>query len=99
MTVNFEKNGTTLTVKPEGRLDSRTAPDLGTRLFEVLGDTSELVFDLADLEYTSSAGLRVLLSAQQEMERRDASMKVIHVNKSVMEVFDMAGFLAFIDVE
>ena len=99
MNIQTEANNGILTVKPMGRLDTRTAPILADKLNEILGDTKELIFDFADLEYTSSAGLRVLLAMQQEMEERDGSMKIINVSDAVMQVFDMVGFLAIIDVE
>ena len=99
MTVNFEKNGTTLTVKPEGRLDTITSPVLYDQLNEILDDVMELTFDLADLEYISSAGLRVLLAIQQKMDERHASMKAIHVGESVMQVFNLAGFGSVLEIE
>ncbi len=99
MTINLEKNGTTLTVKPEGRVATNTAPILADKLNEALGDTTNLVFDFSDVEYISSAGLRVLLAMQQKMDERAGAMKVLNANEAVMQVFDMAGFFAFLDVE
>mgnify|MGYP002626138459 CR=1 FL=1 len=99
MTINLEKNGTTLTVKPEGRVDTNTAPMLADKLNAALGDTAKLVFDFSDVEYISSAGLRVLLAMQQKMDERAGAMKVLNANEAVMQVFDMAGFFAFLDVE
>ncbi len=99
MDIQVEKNNGVLTIKPQGRLDTKTAPILADKLYEILGDTKELIFDFTDLEYTSSAGLRVLLAMQQEMEERDGSMKVININESIRQVFDMVGFFAIIDVE
>ncbi|MDO5326240.1 MAG: STAS domain-containing protein [Clostridia bacterium] len=99
MTINLEKNGTTLTVKPEGRVATNTAPILADKLNEALGDTTNLVFDFSDVEYISSAGLRVLLAMQQKMDERAGAMKVLNANEAVMQVFDMAGFFAILDVE
>ena len=99
MTINLEKNGTTLTVKPEGRVATNTAPILADKLNEALGDTMNLVFDFSDVEYISSAGLRVLLAMQQKMDERAGAMKVLNANEAVMQVFDMAGFFAILDVE
>lgn len=84
-------NGNTLTVGIEGRLDTTTAPTLEAELKNSLNDVSELVLDLAKLEYISSAGLRVLLSAQKVMNAQ-GSMKIINVIPEVMEVFEITGF-------
>ena len=74
-----------------GRLDTTTAPDLEKELKESLDGVSELVLDFAELDYISSAGLRVLLSAQKIMNCR-GSMKVINVNETIMEIFEVTGF-------
>ena len=81
-----------------GRLDTTTAPELTKVLGESLEGVTELVFDLGGLEYISSAGLRVLLSAQRQMNRQ-GSMKVIHVNELVMEVFEVTGFSTILAIE
>ena len=76
---------------PEGRLDTVTAPALEQAIKEILPELTELTLDLEKLEYISSAGLRVLLSAQKAMNSR-GEMKVCHVNETVMEIFDVTGF-------
>ena len=76
-----------LTVALEGRLDTTTSPELEKSLKENLPDLTELVIDLSGLEYISSAGLRVLLSAQKVMMKQ-GSMKVTHVSETVMEIFE-----------
>ena len=81
-----------------GRLDTTTAPELTKVLGESLEGVTELVFDMGGLEYISSAGLRVLLSAQRQMNRQ-GSMKVIHVNELVMEVFEVTGFSTILAIE
>ena len=81
-----------------GRLDTTTAPDLEKELKESLGGVSELVLDFAGLEYISSAGLRVLLSAQKIMNCR-GSMKVINVNETILEIFEVTGFSDILTVE
>ncbi len=87
-----------LTVALEGRLDTTTSPELEKSLQESLDGVSELVMDLAGLEYISSAGLRVLLSAQKQMMKQ-GSMKVIHVNETVMEIFEVTGFVDILTIE
>ena len=75
----------------EGRLDTVTSPDLEKELRESLDGVSELVIDFEKLEYISSAGLRVLLSTQKVMNRQ-GSMKVVNVNETIMEIFEVTGF-------
>ncbi len=82
----------------EGRLDTVTAPDLDAALKDALGDVSELTLDFAKLEYISSAGLRVLLSAQKEMNKK-GMMKLTHVNETIMEIFEVTGFSDILTIE
>ena len=82
----------------EGRLDTVTAPDLEKDLKESLDGVSDLVLDFANLEYISSAGLRVLLSAQKTMAKQ-GEMKVIHVNETIMEIFEVTGFSDILTIE
>ena len=95
--VKNQKNGT-LTIALEGRLDITTAPDLEKEIKDSLDGVTELVFDLEKLTYISSAGLRVLLLAQKKMNKQ-GSMKVIHVNEAVMEVFVTMGFADVLTIE
>ena len=98
--MNIEKKleGTTLAIALEWRLDTTTSPDLAEALAASLDGVTTLVFDFAKLDYLSSAGLRVLLSAQKRMNKQ-GSMKLVHVNDAVKEVFDITGFADFLTVE
>ena len=98
MTINKERNNETLTLVIEGRLDTVTAPELEKVVNEETADIKELVLDMNALEYISSAGLRVLLAAQKKMNKQ-GSMKLIHVNEEVAEVFDITGFSDILTVE
>ena len=98
MTISKTQNGTTLNIALEGRLDTTTAPDLEKELKSSLNGANELVIDFSKLEYISSAGLRVLLSAHKTMSKK-GGMKVVHVNELVMEVFDVTGFVDILDIE
>ena len=98
MTINETKNGSDLIISLEGRLDTMTAPELEEALNAALTDVTELTFDLEKLEYISSAGLRVLLSAQKTMNRQ-GSMKVVHVNEIIMEIFEVTGFADILTIE
>ena len=80
-----------LTIALEGRMDITTAPDLEQVVKSDLDGVTELVMDLEKLTYISSAGLRVLLLAQKKMDKQ-GSMKALHVNEAVMEVFVAMGF-------
>ena len=91
MTIELKKNADQTIIEIIGRLDTTTAPALDKTINEDIGDTKNLVLDLKNMEYISSAGLRVLLAAQKKMQKIGA-MKVINVCEEVMEVFEMTGF-------
>ena len=91
MTIEIKKNDQETVIEIVGRLDTITAPALDKAIQEDIGDTKNLVLDVKGMEYISSAGLRVLLSAQKKMQKV-GSMKVINVCEAVMEVFEMTGF-------
>lgn len=99
MTVESKKDGGNLTIALTGRLDTVTAPQLDDELKKYLDETSELDFDFAKLEYISSAGLRVLLSAQKTMNRKQGRVIMRNVNESIKEVFDMTGFSGILTIE
>ncbi len=98
--LNITKNleGKKLTIALDGKLDTITAPDFEASVRESIDGVEELVFDLSGLEYITSAGLRVLLSAQKTMNEQ-GSMKVIHVNEDINEVFEVTGFSDFLNIE
>ena len=98
MTIEKKINGEALTLIVSGRLDTQTAPELEKELDSVLADIKELTFDFANLEYVSSAGLRVILKAQKAMNAQ-GSMKLTGDNDSIMEVFDITGFLDILTIE
>lgn len=98
LNINKEQNGGLLTVALEGRLDTVTAPELESELTASLDGAEELVLDMKDLEYISSAGLRVLLSAQKNMSSK-GSMKLVNVNETVMEILEVTGFTDILTIE
>ena len=97
MTINKTTNGTELTVALEGRLDTMTAPELEAELKTALDGADSLVLDFSKLDYISSAGLRVLLSAHKRMAGK-GGMKVTNVNEIVQEVFDVTGFADILNI-
>ena len=91
MTIEIKKSAAETIIEIAGRLDTITAPALDKTINEDIADAKNLVLDLKSLEYISSAGLRVLLSAQKKMQKI-GSMKVMNVCPEVMDVFEMTGF-------
>ena len=96
MTITSNKIEGNLTVTLEGRLDTTTAPELEKFLGDNLLGVSTLTLDCEKLVYVSSAGLRVILSAQKRMR---GAMKLVKVCELVMEVFEMTGFADILDIE
>ncbi len=98
MTINKNWNDKALTIELEGRLDTMTAPELETELSGSLSGADSLIMDFSKLDYISSAGLRVLLSAHKAMSAK-GGMKVTHVNEIVQEVFEVTGFADILTIE
>lgn len=98
MTINKTLNETELNVTLVGRLDTTTAPQLEAELKTSLNGIHSLVMDFEGLEYISSAGLRVLLSAQKVMNKQ-GKMVIHHVNETIMEVFEVTGFADILTIE
>ena len=98
MTIEIKKNGDETTIEVAGRLDTITAPALDKAICETIENGGNLVLDLNGLEYISSAGLRILLSAQKKMNQI-GSMKVTNVCADVMEIFEMTGFADILVIE
>ena len=98
MTITKNQENEKLTMKIEGRLDTTTAPELEAELKKSLDDVKELVFDISELAYISSAGLRVLLTAQKVMNKQ-GKMTVKGTNEAVMEIFEVTGFVDILNIE
>ena len=98
MTIEIKRNADEMVLEIVGRLDTTTAPALDKTIQENLGDIKTLILDFKGLEYISSAGLRILLSAQKKMQVV-GSMKLINVCDAVMEVFEMTGFADILTIE
>ena len=93
-----EQNDKNLVVALDGRLDTTTSPNLEEELKVTLPSVEDLVFDLTKLEYISSAGLRVLLSAQKTMNKQ-GSMVVKNVSEEVKEILEVTGFSDILTIE
>ena len=98
MTIEKTIKDAAVILKTEGRLDTITAPELEAVIDECVEGIRELVLDFDGLQYVSSAGLRVILKAQKLMNAR-GSMKLINVNETIMEVFDISGFADILTIE
>ena len=98
MTVNKELNGSELVVSVSGRIDTTTAPTLEQQIKESIDGVQKLVLDLAEVEYVSSAGLRVFLSTHKVMAKQDG-MVVRNVSESVKEIFEVTGFADILTIE
>ena len=98
MQITYNKDAERLTVAPEGRIDTMGAPIFEKEVGELLNGVSDLVLDMTKVDYVSSAGLRVILKVQKIMFNQ-GKMKLIGVNESVMEVFEITGFSNVLKIE
>lgn len=98
MTINKTKNGKEVTIMIEGRIDSKTASEFESNVKEEFGNSDSMIIDLAKVNYISSAGLRVFLTAHKTMSAKDG-LKVINVCKEVMAIFDVTGFSGVLNIE
>lgn len=100
MDIEKRKNGSEITILPIGRLDSNTAPQLEAEIHASMDDVQKLILDFEGLEYLSSAGLRVLLSAHKAfMKKGSGGLVICHVNETIHEVFEVTGFLDILNIE
>ena len=98
MKIVKQAEGSALTIALIGRLDTTTSPELDKVIKSDISQVTELFFDFAELEYISSAGLRVLLATQKIMNKQ-GRMVIRHVNEAVLEVFDITGFSDILTIE
>ncbi len=97
MTINKNREGSKMTVALEGRLDTTTAPQLEGEIRGDLDGVTDLEFDFQNLAYISSAGLRVMLSAQKIMNKQ-GNMTIRGVNEDIMDVFEVTGFVDLLHI-
>ena len=98
MTIEKNLNGTELTLKVIGRMDTTTAPELDKEISENIEGVKKLVLDFSELDYLSSAGLRVILQAQKTMNKQ-GEMVVRNINETVEEIFEVTGFSDVLTIE
>lgn len=99
MEIKTNVTGNKMEIALEGRLDTNTSPEFEKEIFPKLEGISELVLDIKDLSYMSSAGLRVVLSCQKKMNNVKGTMVVKNVNEMIMEVFEATGFDTILTIE
>ena len=97
MVIKKNVNGSEMVIELEGRLDTNTAPDLEKEVSDLAG-IKLLIFDFAKLEYVSSAGLRIILSCQKQMDLQ-GNMIIKNVNESIKDVLDITGFSDVLTIE
>ena len=98
MNIKIENNEMFTKVMVEGRLDTTTAPTFEEQILKTIENVNNLVLDFSELEYVSSAGLRVILKTQKAMNTK-GSMKIVNVNEMIMEVFEITGFVDILTIE
>lgn len=98
MKIEIQKDGTSLTIIPDGRLDTSTSPVLKKTVEENITDVTDLTFDLKKLGYLSSAGLRVLMMAQKAMQKQ-GKMRLINVSEDIIDIMDMVGLTDIFTIE
>jgi len=99
MQIDREKQEGKLNLKLSGRLDTSTAPMLQETLEQDEEDITELNLDMENLEYISSAGLRVLLAATKKMKAKGGTMTLYHAKEEVMEVFEITGLNEILNIQ
>lgn len=99
LNIRTDVNGEAITIAMEGILDSQTTPDLEKVLEENYANVSEINFDFKDLEYLTSAGLRAILVAKQEMIKKGGELTVRNVPRDVMAIFNETGFAALFNIK
>ena len=97
MTINVERDFELIILKISGRIDTKTAPSLEKIVSGLQADTKELVFNISDLEYISSAGIRVMLGAYKKMNSNHGIMRIVKANETVRQIFEMTGLLQMLD--
>ena len=99
MTINVERDFELVTLEITGRLDTTTAPNLESVVNEFSEDTKEFIFDISEVEYISSAGIKVLLGAYKRIKSYQGTMRIKKANEQVYEVFEMTALSEMLEQE
>lgn len=98
MATTFEQSDSILTVKPEGRIDTKTSPILESDIQKYIDSTDNMVLDFTNVDYISSAGMRVLLALHKKLNKKGGTFKVINVKDSILDIFNLVGFSNMVEV-
>ncbi|MBQ9461422.1 MAG: STAS domain-containing protein [Clostridia bacterium] len=98
MTINVYENDGSTVIAPEGKIDHVTAAEFEAKITEAVKDSNKLTLDMAGVEYVSSAALRAILRANNLVQDK-GGLTIINVNKKVMEIFKLTGFLEYLDIK
>ncbi len=98
MATTFEQSGSILTVKPEGRIDTKTSPILESDIQKYIDSTDNIILDFTNVEYISSGGMRVLLALHKKLKKKGGTLKVINVKDAIYEIFKLVGFHSMVEV-
>lgn len=98
MATTFEQSGSILTVKPEGRIDTKTSPILESDIQKYIDSTDNIILDFTNVDYISSAGMRVLLALHKRLKKKGGTLKVINVKDSIYDIFKLVGFHSMVEV-
>ncbi len=99
MTINKNETTDNITIALSGRLDKLSSPELEKEMKEVVTKKKDIIFDMKDLTYISSAGLRVLLATEKENKVNEKNTTIINVNSDVMDIFVVTGFVYMLDIQ
>ena len=98
MATTFEQSGSILTVKPEGRIDTKTSPILESDIQKYIDSTDNMILDFTNVDYISSGGMRVLLALQKKLKKKGGTLKVINVKDAIYDIFKLVGFHSMVEV-
>ena len=99
MTINKNETNDSITIALSGRLDKLSSPELDKSMKEEIQKKKNIIFDMKDLTYISSAGLRVLLATEKENKVNEKNTTIINVNSDVMDIFVVTGFVYMLDIQ
>ena len=98
MATTFEQSGGILTVKPEGRIDTKTSPILESDIQKYIDSTDNMILDFTNVDYISSGGMRVLLALHKKLKKKGGTLKVINVKDAIYDIFKLVGFHSMVEV-
>lgn len=99
MATTFEQSGSTLIVKPEGRIDTKTSPILEKDIRAHFDSAEDIIIDFENVEYISSGGMRIMLALKKQLSAKNGTLKIINVKEAIYEIFNLVGFANMVEVK